>query len=520
MKKFLAILLCLVMVFSVALIGCNKDGDKKDKDTEITDGEKKSPPEELSIFTWDNWYAPKSYASGELPVLNAIEEKLNIKIKWVVLPASEFHTVANTKYAAGQQLEDIVQGGDVNDLIDRGIILRLNDFIGDDTPNILRLLKERPDLEKYMTYEDGNMYEFPYVMDDFPALESNWIRKDWLDKLNIPVPKTPEEYHAALKAFQDNDVNENGKKDEIYACSSNYFEYMSNIWGMHAAQNYYSVNSAGEAEYDYLEERGKLYLEFANKMWKENIFDREIINMSYDNLVARLSNNQVGGITWYPWSKTWLYSQVAEADPGAEYTLVVLEGPYGRQSFYKQFVYQAAGGKITKYCKNPELAMKFFDFLWASEEGFDLINYGVENLTYKVENGEYKYTDFVLKNPEGLSPQDALWSVGCFPNISNRQSTEAANKQRLAEDQVEVDKVMNYLEPLQPWMYVRATNEEDRIASEIGKDLNTYLEETKIKFIIGDEPIENYGKFGDKLRELEIGKLLDIVKARYDRFNQ
>jgi putative aldouronate transport system substrate-binding protein len=525
MKRILAVLLCLFIVFSVSFAGCSKDngGKQADKtgDTTISDDKKgegtKAPPEELSIFTWDNWYAPKSYASGELPVINAIEEKLNIKIKWVVLPASEFHTVANTKYAAGQQLEDVIMGGNISDLIDRGLIISFDHIIGDNTPNIVKLLRERPELEKFMTFEDGKMYEFPYVMDDFPSLEANWIRKDWLDKLDIPLPKTPEEYLAALKAFQDNDVNENGKKDEVYACSSNYFEFMSNIWNMNFAQNFFSVNDKGEVEYDYLEERGKLYLQFANKMWKENIFDRDIINMSYDNLVARLSNNQVGGITWYPWSKSWLYSQVKTTDPNAEYTLAILEGPYGRQKLFKQFNYQTGAAKITKFCKKPEVAMKFFDFVWASDEGFNLMNYGVENLTYKIEGNEYKYTDFVFNNPDGLSPQDTLWSVGCWINISNRQSMEVANKYRLPEDQVEVDKVMNYLEPLQSWMYVRRTQDEERTISEVSKDLNTYLEETKIKFIIGDEPIENYEKFGEKLKEMHIEKLMDIVKAQYER---
>ena len=42
-----------------------------------------------------------------------------------------------------------------------------------------------------------------------------WIYKPWLDELGMKVPETLEEYRAALQAFKDNDLNHNGKADEI-----------------------------------------------------------------------------------------------------------------------------------------------------------------------------------------------------------------------------------------------------------------------------------------------------------------
>ena len=47
---------------------------------------------------------------------------------------------------------------------------------------------------------------------------SNWydvsIRRDWLDKLNLAMPTTTEEFKEALIAFQTNDINDNGAADE------------------------------------------------------------------------------------------------------------------------------------------------------------------------------------------------------------------------------------------------------------------------------------------------------------------
>lgn len=517
-KRFLLVLLYLIIIVSVSLTGCSKNNDNKiagDRPEENpgNEGTDKVPTEELSIFTWDNWYAPKSYASGELPVINEIEKRLNIKIKWVVLPASEFTTAASIKYATGQKLEDIIMGGSLTYLINNGIIINFDTLIGDNTPNIVKLLNDRPELKKFMTHMDGKMYEFPYIMDDFPSLDANWIRKDWLDKLNIPLPKTPEEYLSVLKLFREHDANGNGKKDEVYACCSNYFEFLSNIWHMNYSQGNYCINDNGEVEYDYLEERGKLYLQFIYDMWRKDIFDREILNMSYENLLIRLNNDQVGGITWYPWSRSWLSKQVRNPAAEVEYTIVVLEGPYGIQKFYKQKNYLSGGAKITKFCKNPELAMKFFDFVWASEEGFNLINYGIKNISYMEENGDYKYTDYILNNPDGLSTEEALWSIGCYINLPNRQNIKVANKQRLPEDILEMNKIMNYFSPLQVFQYISLTQEEKIILQEIGKELNIYVDEMKIKFMTGEEPISNYEIFGQKLKEMGIQKIMDNIKV-------
>lgn len=42
-----------------------------------------------------------------------------------------------------------------------------------------------------------------------------WINYEWLEKLNLPMPKTTDDLEAVLTAFKENDPNGNGIKDEI-----------------------------------------------------------------------------------------------------------------------------------------------------------------------------------------------------------------------------------------------------------------------------------------------------------------
>jgi len=518
MKKIILLAICIFMIATLFVTGCQDKDDSGTTTTTKAAGTTttQEPPVEISIFTWDSWYAPASYTSG-LPVHKELEERLNIKFVWNVLPSSECHTVLNTRLAAGQDLEDMI-GSAPNpmDLAERGLIVPFDQLIGEDTPNIVKLFEEMPGLKSYMTAADGRMYVFSGIVKGYYGLTTNWIRKDWLDKLDLEVPTNTDEYIAALKAFRENDVNGNGMEDEVYACSSNYYRLLSEIFHMHFNTGYYSVNEQGEAEFDYLEPRGKLFLEFANKMWNEGIFDREIVNMPYDILTGRLANNMVGAITWYPGHKDWLYDQVKGADPNADYVVAMIEGPFGMQTHTENPNFYPANA-ITKFADRLDKIMELMDYFWAGPEGFVLNNWGIEGLTYEVKNGERVFTDYALNNPDDLAFGDVMYKTGCYMHIANLQDQADTMPKRLSEAAaVEAQKVIDEAEPVQDWYFVQRTMEETDLISTFSADLNTYLDEMLTKFVIGEEPLSNYDDFSAQLRKLGVDEMLKIVERQYN----
>lgn len=64
----------------------------------------------------------------------------------------------------------------------------------------------------------------------FPYKTATYIRKDWLDKLGLQVPKTTDEYLAVMKAFTTQDPDGNGKADTYgYSAGINADGSLSNI---------------------------------------------------------------------------------------------------------------------------------------------------------------------------------------------------------------------------------------------------------------------------------------------------
>ncbi|MFQ9681559.1 MAG: hypothetical protein ACLRZH_17000 [Ruthenibacterium lactatiformans] len=87
------------------------------------------------------------------------------------------------------------------------------------------------------------------------------------------------------------------------------------------------------------------------------------------------------------------------------------------------------GATITSTCKNVDRVVEWLDYMY-SAEGQMLLNMGIEGTHYTMQDGEPIFTDYILNNPDGLSPKQAVGtftiaqgtmpSVLCFSETSQR----------------------------------------------------------------------------------------------------
>ena len=59
----------------------------------------------------------------------------------------------------------------------------------------------------------------------------------------------------------------------------------------------------------------------------------------------------------------------------------------------------------------------------------------------------------------------------------------------------------------------------DEEYNKIMNEVTTYCDEMVAKFIIGDEPIENYDKFIENIKSMNIDRAVEIKEAAIARFN-
>lgn len=482
----------------------------------------------LSIGTYDNWYTPKSYASN-LPVFEKLTEITGVNLEWDVLPPSQFSEVMRVRLAAGQSLPDIiyVPGSPVTYGAD-GLLLDLTDLIEEHAPNIKKFLEDFPELAGLMKSPDGNMYSVRMVTvgSGYTDPRGILIKKDWLDELGLDEPVTLDDWYNVLKAFKEDDPNRNGERDEIPLSLRNNFwgigEFGS-AFGFHMYSDYYSVDANGNIIYDWAQPYAKDFLLWMNMLYSEGLLDNEYLSITQDQIFSKISRSQVGVTNHFLQNATAFEGMQRDAgDEDAEWIITVPpKGPGGQH--YELYGPLGDNFAITKDAKDPVLAIQWLDYMYATEEGNRLMTFGIEGLSYEMVNGEPQFTDFVKNNPDGLSPNEALRSIGAQPNLPwIRASSGPMSK--FTQTMLELEpKFIDQVKKVEPYMvlttpFAMASAEESAEVARLESDFLTYVKEAVAQFISGQRDIETtFDKFVSDLYSLGLEDLIKIKQAQYDR---
>lgn len=551
-RKFTAAILLVCVLVVLVLSGCGNavkpDGTSSSTSAVVssaqaantqTANESTLPltkePKTLVFAGEDNWYAPASLTKN-LPAQQEIEKKTNVHIEWQNAGYDQYNQAMQTKLGAGVDLPDILEipgSGDPSTYGAAGQVIPMEDLIVKYCPNIKKIFEKYPNIKKLYTSPDGHIYGMVGWIQSEVISNPTYImqvRKDWLDKLNLKLPVTTDDLYNVLKAFKEKDPNGNGKHDEIPWGGN--CTYLSNAFGLHLYVNGVdwslpgvSIDANGKVFFQYIDPRYKEYLKYVNKLYKEGLMDKDFLAHRLDDDYNKsvVAKNLVGVYAnWLDYSTSWGKILTDQGIKDAHYMPIApLIGPNGNQWI------ELSGDtnstySISKDCKDPVLAAKWLDFLF-SEEGIRIYNYGVEGTSYVIENGKPKYTDFVLHNKDGLSPIDALRSIGAFTAIPgfdladvNKQISEGspAGLQLLKEYPEIKDSIkVPYFPAVLP-----TKAESDRLNA-LYPDISTYVQEMGDKFILGAESLDKFDQYVSKLKSMGIDEYVKIKQAQYDRFN-
>lgn len=271
----------LVMLLS-STIGCSsggtEEGDKVGKanngeSSQQGDSNKNGPQVELKVAVFDRGTA--GYTADKNFQTRWIQEKFgnpnNIKVTFVPIPRSQ--EVDKLKVLmASNQAPDICftyNGDVVVDFAKNGGLTDLTELVDKNAPNLKKFLGE--DLLNFGRW-DNVQYAVP-AKRVMVAAESTFIRKDWLDKLGLPVPKTTEDFYNTMKAFKEKDPGKLGGKviPFTFAVDPNNI-----FWGVHPLVDSFKEKISDEDTFslpNWLVPGFKEGMRFLNKMNVEGLID-------------------------------------------------------------------------------------------------------------------------------------------------------------------------------------------------------------------------------------------------------
>ena len=554
--RWLSLLLIVVMLGSL-FIGCGKTddkdkvdaGDKKEdkqedkkddekKDDEKKDDEKKDESEDSTLITdtpvtltyWGalNSNASANYASlNETPLAQELERLTGVTIEYQHPPEGQADEQFNLMVGSGE-LPDILERGwfdypgGQGKAIEDGVLIELNDLIDEHAPNFKKLLESDELIDKMSKTDDGKYAMFPFIRGN----ELNMVfygpimRKDWLDDLNLDIPETIDEWTEVLRKFKTEkgaDAPFQGNDIPRMACA---FDIVDGFY-----------LEDGEVKYGPIEPAYKDYLAAMNKWYEEGLIDPDYAALDGTARDAKATSGESGAFFGYGGSTILRYlTAMKDEDPNYDLTGV----PYpakekGGKAFsgQKDFPVMNPGWGITTACEEVEIATKWLDFGYSGDgtgiggPGYMLYNFGIEGETYEIVDGYPKYTDFVTDNPDGIAMGHVLGgytrSIYSGPMVQAREYHE--QYQHLPQ-QIEAAKHWLKADDSHRLVPTTPTSEENEKLVDIMNEVNTYVSEQRLKFIMGQEPLEKFDEFVEQLKTLGIEDVIEIRNAALKRFNE
>jgi putative aldouronate transport system substrate-binding protein len=493
---------------------------------------------ELRIFAnLDARVATTLTSYDEMLAYQELEKRSGIDFNFVHVPPDRAAEKFNLMVATND-LPDIVwydwpgvPGGPEKAIADGQIVL-LNNLIDRYAPNYKKLLARLPELQKEVLTDTGKYYYFPLVREAAVCRQSDGfqIRKDWLDKIGMEVPTTIDEWYRVLKAFKTNDLNGNGKADEIPLISLQVKEErrpvsiinFASAWGVY--YKFYQVD--GKVKFGPAESEFKEYLKTMAKWYREGLIDPDYHSIDRKSFDAKVTNNEAGSYFGMLNSYMGKFTGLMQGT-GFELASVpfstLKKGGQG-YNFSPASASIAAGVGFAISANNEHLveSMKLIDYLY-SEEGIWLMNFGIEGNTYTMRNGKPVYTDKIMKSPKGLAPVDALSEfLPAGASCRVYQHEDYWLQMMMYPNQVEALKILSKgsIERSMPNSVTPTPEEAERFAV-IMNEINTYRDEMINKFIVGIEPINDasFAVFVDTMKSFGLDEAIMIQQGALDRYN-
>ncbi|MFC5649694.1 extracellular solute-binding protein [Paenibacillus solisilvae] len=249
-------------------------------------------------------------------VYDAYEQNLGITLKnmWVVDPA-QYDQKVQTSIASNTlpdlmevnavQLQQMVNAGEVMDMTDL-----INKYGSQETKDFFNgnISKKQMGTATF----DGKIMAIPFTDSPYNFSWYFYIRKDWLDKLNLPEPKTMQDVENIAKAFVEKQPGGAGKTYGIALTKDLYSDAYGLIPffnGYHAYPGQWIKDASGKMVYGSIQPEMKTALQHLQDMYNSGLIDPEFSIKDPDKENELVANNQLGIAFGKFWLTSWPLKQ-------------------------------------------------------------------------------------------------------------------------------------------------------------------------------------------------------------------
>ena len=513
--KTLAVLLSVVIIAS--LFGGCGGGANSDEAMKV------------SILFSDNSGAPYN---ENWALIKEIEQLKNVKFDVQVVPASDYATKRSIVMQSGE-LPDLLTNtwaNQVHQYAQQGLLLPVSDYL-DKMPNLKKYLEYIDDQEAIddICEKDGKFYVLP-AFEKYPVGTNTFaIRRDIFDQNNIKVPETYDELFSALV-----------KLKEIYPDSLGIGDLyngkllMSFVASSFGTKGGYSLPFGYAYNYNTKEwyfaptsEQYNTLLTYLNKLYRAGCLDPEAFTQDSSLFKQKILTNKYFVVPVFGYGSCVGYNkELREAGvENANFELLYpLAGPDNIRKGKPTSKYGgglAISATVAKR-KDFDKFLEFIDWMYYSEEAAILTTAGIENVTYTKSGDDYVLNDdiaYIGSNGTKSLSKDYGVGINGLKTLTDYMP-ESVRRSLVAEEEIEFKNNMianDYVDRDDP--NLKFSEEQNEKVQMLYTGLNDYTEAMIVKFIYGEESLDNWAEFTEKCRSLGSDELMEIVKEAWKEQN-
>lgn len=503
-KKLGALTMVGALVSSV-VIGCNGNTGSSESSAPSTQdqGAASQAEEIVDIEIWRENAGYKPTSKGT-KLYEFYKEKLGVG---VIHPYVEWNggttylNQLNLKIAANEMPDLFApwQGIEAN-LARNGAIADLTELLPKHAPNVWEAIPQ--DVWDIVKANDptgqGRIYYIPGVLDY--GRYAGMIRKDWLDKLGLPMPGTMDEYVKALEAFRDKDPNGNGQKDEVPTGGREEARWMDHLFAPFGVAMFEGFPDwdiyDGELTYSAVTPNMKAALEFIAKLYNDGLLDKETLLNNKAKWDGKVEGNRAGN--YFHWAETVsdrLETMQKNTGVKADYSVLPIPEVAGFKGFYtwKRLTPPAWVVKNNKDEKKLMATLKLLNGIYDKNNWKDLY-LGVEGMHHTIKDGK------AVKLPVDKSTQENE-ILEPYKNLATIEFYTEQLKSTSSEDRMwAINQTIRNMQEAQKYAKTIAGDGMPASVYDGFADINnrTLYVEYATNIIIGKYPISKFDEFVDK----------------------
>ncbi len=465
-------------------------------------------------------------------------EFTNVSVEWEQ-PPQDLSTERFNIVIASNELPDMfwnIKADQYTQLKTTKAIIPVQDYFSQ-CPHLQNVMAEFPNMEKYIFDPDGQAYSLPFF-DGLTVNDIMILRKDWLDQLGMDVPVTKDDWLQYWRGVRDNDVNGNGdSSDEIPLSGTSFNSVLSlmSAFEMDSMNNGFFVDPSdgNKVKYSYYDSRFRDFISWIHQLWEENIIDPDILSTDSKTLGNNTALNLVGSYRGKLNGQLNTYmTTMPDKIPGFDLLGTPPIQSDNGVSFHPGSVplvrTDTIGGVVTVTSKYPEECVRYCDWFYdfSAPYGGAFMNiFGYEGVTFEYANAEktdYQYTDWVLHNADGLSPQQALQTMttrcqhpSYVPPIGSFKMWHPSTVASYENSEPYYNDSLKYKVPSLTFSDADAKTIRSTMA-----DISTYVSEMSAKFMTGEESLDQFESYIATIQGMGIENVLEIYNKTYQEWNQ